>query len=202
MESGSTEQKIIAAARDLFTERGFAATRIRDIAAAAGTNVALLNYYFRSKENLFRIIVHADLEVLFALLIPLIADEKRTLREKIDVLAGQYTDLLLKREGLPLFILNEMKAHRHILPDEFKNLHTRLEPVILKELKDKNIEQIGYTDLFVNTISFILFPFIGKQMLFSMGFFHSEEEFVKYVKHREKNISAWVLKMFDAKDKQ
>lgn len=201
MEVGSTEQKIIAAARDLFTERGFAATRIRDIAEAAGTNVALLNYYFRSKENLFRIIVHTDLQVLFAMLIPLITDEKRTLREKIDVLSKQYTDLLLQREGLPLFILNEMKANRDVLPEEFKNLRTQLEPAILRELKNQNIAQSEYTDLFVNTISFILFPFIGKPMLFTMGFFRSETEFVQYVRHREKKISTWVLQAFNENQK-
>lgn len=201
MEVDSTEQKIITAARELFTERGFAATRIRDIAESAGTNVALLNYYFRSKENLFRIIVHDDLQVLFTLLIPLVTDEKLTLREKIDALAKQYTDLLLQREGLPLFILNEMKANRSILPEEFKNLHTRLEPVVLRELKNQNTDQIAYTDLFVNTISFILFPFIGKPMLFAMGFFRSGKEFVQYVRQREKKISTWALQTFNENQK-
>ena len=49
----STEQKIKNAARKVFTEKGYAATRTRDIAEAAGINLALLNYYFRSKQKLF-----------------------------------------------------------------------------------------------------------------------------------------------------
>jgi len=47
----STEAKIKAAARVVFHKNGFAATRTRDIAEEAGINLALLNYYFRSKQN-------------------------------------------------------------------------------------------------------------------------------------------------------
>ena len=47
----STEDKIKQAALKLFTKKGYAATRTRDISEAAGINLALLNYYFRSKER-------------------------------------------------------------------------------------------------------------------------------------------------------
>src|ERR1700748_2737311 len=56
-EEISTEEKIKAAAKKLFTQKGFAATRTRDIAEEAGINLALLNYYFRSKEKLFELIM-------------------------------------------------------------------------------------------------------------------------------------------------
>lgn len=51
MKDQSTEQKIIEAARTVFTKKGFAATRTRDIADEAGINLALLNYYFGSKKS-------------------------------------------------------------------------------------------------------------------------------------------------------
>ena len=47
----TTEEKIIDAARKLFTQKGFAATKTRDIAEEAGINLALLNYYFRRSEE-------------------------------------------------------------------------------------------------------------------------------------------------------
>jgi len=53
----STETKIKEAARVVFYKKGFSATRTRDIAEEAGINLALLNYYFRSKEKLFEIIM-------------------------------------------------------------------------------------------------------------------------------------------------
>ncbi len=44
---------IINHAIDLFAEKGFEGTSIRDLAARADVNVAMVNYYFGSKEKLF-----------------------------------------------------------------------------------------------------------------------------------------------------
>ena len=49
----TTEEKIKQAAKAVFQKKGFAATRTRDIAEEADINLALLNYYFRSKEKLY-----------------------------------------------------------------------------------------------------------------------------------------------------
>jgi TetR/AcrR family transcriptional regulator, regulator of cefoperazone and chloramphenicol sensitivity len=49
----TTRDRIIEAAGELFAERGFEATTIRDICQAAGANVAAVNYYFRDKERLY-----------------------------------------------------------------------------------------------------------------------------------------------------
>ena len=67
----STEEKIRAAARKIFTQKGFAATRTRDIAEEAGINLALLNYYFRSKEKLFEQIMIEKVQYLCHTLVPL-----------------------------------------------------------------------------------------------------------------------------------
>ncbi|MCC6572123.1 MAG: helix-turn-helix transcriptional regulator, partial [Chitinophagales bacterium] len=53
----TTEEKITEAARVVFLKKGYAATRTREIAEEARINLALLNYYFRSKEKLFGIIM-------------------------------------------------------------------------------------------------------------------------------------------------
>lgn len=52
-DSSATRAALRAAARKLFIERGFDRTTVRDIAAAAGVNQALLFRYFGSKEALF-----------------------------------------------------------------------------------------------------------------------------------------------------
>ncbi|MEW6735762.1 MAG: CerR family C-terminal domain-containing protein [Acidobacteriota bacterium] len=46
-------QRVLAAAEKLFAEKGVAATSIRDLVREAGVNVAAINYYFGSKENLY-----------------------------------------------------------------------------------------------------------------------------------------------------
>jgi AcrR family transcriptional regulator len=49
-----TRGVIVAAARRLFADAGYEKTSIRDIAAAAGVDPALLRHYFGSKAELFR----------------------------------------------------------------------------------------------------------------------------------------------------
>jgi TetR/AcrR family transcriptional regulator len=53
----STRDQILDAAQASFAARGFVPTTIKDIAAAAGVNSALLYYYFRDKENLYRAVL-------------------------------------------------------------------------------------------------------------------------------------------------
>lgn len=48
-----TREAILAAARELFAERGYDAASIRGIATAAGVDPALVHHYFGTKEQLF-----------------------------------------------------------------------------------------------------------------------------------------------------
>jgi len=55
-DSGSdkgVQDRLLDAAEELFCEHGFEGTSIRDLATAAGCNIASVNYYFGGKENLY-----------------------------------------------------------------------------------------------------------------------------------------------------
>ncbi len=45
--------RLLDSAEELFCEHGFDDTSVRDLAIAAGCNIASVNYYFGSKENLY-----------------------------------------------------------------------------------------------------------------------------------------------------
>ena len=52
MEVTSTRERILDAAADLFVEKGFAATSLREIAERVGVTKAALYYHFTSKDEL------------------------------------------------------------------------------------------------------------------------------------------------------
>jgi AcrR family transcriptional regulator len=54
-------EEIITAALDLFVERGFASTRLDDVAARAGVSKGTLYLYFESKEDLFKAVVRGNI---------------------------------------------------------------------------------------------------------------------------------------------
>jgi AcrR family transcriptional regulator len=107
----STEEKIKEAAAKVFTQKGFAATRTRDIAEEAGINLALLNYYFRSKEKLFDLVMMESLQKFLLGVREILNDVNSSLTEKISQLASHYIDLLKVNTDLPLFILSEIRAN-------------------------------------------------------------------------------------------
>ena len=51
--AGGVRERLLDAAEELFAERGFDGTSIRDLAAAARCNIASVNYYFGGKEKLY-----------------------------------------------------------------------------------------------------------------------------------------------------
>jgi AcrR family transcriptional regulator len=53
-------QELLAAALDLFVERGYAATRLDDVAARAGVSKGTLYLYFTNKEELFMAVVREN----------------------------------------------------------------------------------------------------------------------------------------------
>jgi AcrR family transcriptional regulator len=61
-ESGDTRNRILTAAREEFSERGYEKTSVRGIAKAAGVDSTLVHHYFGTKEQVFE----AAVEVAFA----------------------------------------------------------------------------------------------------------------------------------------
>ncbi|MDX3248024.1 TetR/AcrR family transcriptional regulator [Streptomyces sp. ME18-1-4] len=61
-ESADTRDRILTAAREEFSERGYEKTSVRGIAKAAGVDPALVHHYFGTKEQVFE----AAVEVAFA----------------------------------------------------------------------------------------------------------------------------------------
>jgi TetR/AcrR family transcriptional regulator len=58
--------ELLAAALDLFVEKGYAATRVEEVAQRAGVSKGTLFLYFTSKEELFKAVVRENISGRFA----------------------------------------------------------------------------------------------------------------------------------------
>ncbi len=52
-----TRERILEAAGDIFGQKGFRTATVRQIAEAAGANIAAVNYYFRGKQGLYSAVI-------------------------------------------------------------------------------------------------------------------------------------------------
>ena len=67
-----TKQKLLESAAVLFSEKGYANTSVAEICELAGTNIASVNYHFRSKDALYRDVLKFTFEQAQTLYPPLI----------------------------------------------------------------------------------------------------------------------------------
>ncbi|MEO5682904.1 MAG: TetR family transcriptional regulator [Chitinophagaceae bacterium] len=81
---------IINNALELFAEKGFEGTSIRDLAAKAGVNVAMVNYYFGSKEKLFESLVEERATYTRGVLDEIVNNNSYNDIEKIDRIIDSY----------------------------------------------------------------------------------------------------------------
>jgi AcrR family transcriptional regulator len=80
------KETIIKSATSLFSKKGFEGTSVREIASDAGVNVALINYYFVSKEKLFESVVEYRTLFLKGIFTELINNKSLSPIEKIDII--------------------------------------------------------------------------------------------------------------------
>ena len=192
----STEDKILLAASKVFTEKGFSGTRTRDIAEEAGINLALLNYYFRTKEKLFEQVMKVKIVLLFGQIIPIVTNEKTSLEEKIDLASVKYFDILTKNPNLPIFVLSEIQKKtsdvKSILPFE-KVLNNSF---LMKQIKERKPD-VNPFHFLLNFLSMTVFPFLGKPILQSFDLMN-DVEFQKFVEERKTMVPMWIKMMLNS----
>jgi AcrR family transcriptional regulator len=190
----STEEKLKEAARVVFTRKGYAATTVRDIAAEANINLALVNYYFRSKEKLFELIMSETIQKLFEKIRPIIYDETTTIIEKMESIVDQYLDLLTASPDFPLFIVNDLMSGAKRLPVMTDNGKMFLNSHFIKQLRDLRMEgKINFhpINIIMNMLGMIIFTFLPRPLLLKSGAL-DETEFRAIVEERKKLIPMWL----------
>jgi AcrR family transcriptional regulator len=196
--SDSAEQKIIEAARKLFMQKGYSATKTRDIAAEAGINLALLNYYFRSKEKLFEMIMIDNFRQFIGVIVKMLNDESTTLENKIKNLVATYIDLFLQNGDLPLFILTEIRNHPEKLMGNLPAAPAIFGSVFMRQLQEaieaKKIPPMDPRHLMLNVVGLTIFPFAAQPMLQAIAGLGGKQ-FEEMMLERKELIPAWIQAM-------
>lgn len=192
----STEEKIKEAARKVFSKKGYAATRTRDIAEEAGINLALVNYYFRSKDKLFNEIMHEKVYQLFGTIVPILVNPSLSLDLKISIVADSYIDMLIENPDLPLMVLSEMKNN----PEGF-GMKLQLSPLhkdssLVKQIHERNPD-VNPMQFILSILGMIIFPFVARPVFATMSGMN-KEEFISLMKERKSYINKWVDALLNA----
>jgi len=197
----STEERIKQAARKLFTQHGFAAVRTRDIASEAGINLALLNYYFRSKQKLFDLVMMENFRKFLSGMTVNFQDPSLTIEDRLKRIVAAYVDFLTEFPDLPLFILNEIRGNPSKIAEQIRQEVGPARSAFFKELqtakKDGRIE-LDPAHFIINLVGLTVFPFVARPLLLRVTGV-SDEQFLELMEERKRLVPMWIMMMMTTK---
>ncbi len=196
-----TENRILQAAKKVFIKNGLSGSRMQNIANEAKINKALLHYYFRSKEKLF----DAVFKYAFFKFVPKVEEvmnSKKSLFEKIELMADQYITVLMKNQFIPLFVLHEINRNPKRLYELMQQVG--LNPSILveqiqQEIKKGNIINIRPEQLVVNLLALCVFPVAARPLLQRVFFENNQKRYKQFLESRKKEVPQFVINSIKAK---
>lgn len=138
----NAENDILDAAYKLLSEVGYANVSTREIANAAGVALSQLNYYFKTKDNLYRKIigdaVHRIIEELKG-----VFDESNTRRENFSRMIDYCKDKITEEPSLMKLLLDFTvqamwnKGIRIYIYGLFRELNVLVQKYVIKDNRDQ-----------------------------------------------------------------
>ncbi len=194
--NSEVKERILAVSRHLFIKNGYNSTSVRDIASASDTNVAMVNYYFHSKYNLFEIIFEDALEVLLNRILKVINSDK-PIFELISSWIDAYYETMLEYPQIPIFILNAVNQN----PQSLSKIIQKYQPyeIFLKiterfdqEIEKGNIRETPSLDFLLNIFSLCVFPFIFGNLATNVAGV-SQEEYTVILENHKHYVKEFVI---------
>lgn len=146
VEKTDKKTEILVAARKLFAEFGFEGTSTRQIAKESGANMAMINYYFGSKEGVFLEIMEDKISG-FKTQLNQINDEQIPAKEKLLKVVDQYATRIFSNIGFHKMMHRELSLTQR--PEMFSQIRdamtrnrTVIENIIEKGIADGSFRKV------------------------------------------------------------
>jgi AcrR family transcriptional regulator len=124
--------QIIESAETLFAEKGFNGTSVRDIAEKANVNLAMISYYFGSKDKLLEALFSYRGEYLKITLENMMVDDTMSSMDKMNTVIDHYIEKVMKQQCFSRIMMREQVLN-----------HTGFTAKLIFEMKKRNQELIS-----------------------------------------------------------
>ncbi|MBS1509661.1 MAG: TetR/AcrR family transcriptional regulator [Bacteroidetes bacterium] len=134
MDFNDKQLKIIETAEELFAEMGFSGTSVRDIADKAGVNVAMISYYFGSKEKLLEALFSFRVSASTQILESILKDTQKTPLEKVNMVIDYYVDRFNSNQCFHKIMVREQVASHRIGTSDIIHHYKKRNQDLVKQL--------------------------------------------------------------------
>ncbi|MBD0352045.1 MAG: TetR/AcrR family transcriptional regulator, partial [Flavisolibacter sp.] len=194
--------QIMNTAEKLFSNKGFDGTSVRDIAEEAGVNLAMISYYFGSKEKLMQALFEERTSYIRLRVEDLLKNTHLTPLEKIYQLIDDYVDRVLDRQKFYKIMICEQMLGKNEgviqLLNEIKLKNSELSGKLIKEGQEKGVFRKDVDVVFLqNTmIGTIAQAFINQDYYKVMNHLEDmpEAEFNQFLKNKLSNHIKLIFK--------
>jgi len=124
--------QIMETAEVLFAEKGFNGTSVRDIAEKAHVNLAMISYYFGSKDKLLESLFDYRGEHIKLKLESMVEDKTLGSFEKLDLLIDHYIEKIMNQQCFSRIMVREQVVN-----------HTGITAELITQMKKRNQEIIS-----------------------------------------------------------
>ncbi len=184
--------KILAAAEQLFSERGFAGTSTRDIAASAGVTSAMLHYYFGNKDGLYRAILETAVETVRAFIAEA-AKSQAAASERLTRFIEVESHYILSHANLVRILMREMLSGGQEMVSVFQQHpvtnYSMLRQVIADGVKRKELRPIDVDLAPISLMGMMaIFHLFQPLVLAIIGKSEYDEKFIQQMATHTANI--------------
>ena len=128
---------LIQTAERLFSVKGFEGTSVRDIAEEAGVNIAMISYYFRSKEGLMEALFEKRTEDIKMRVESLLKDDSLSPIEKVDMLIEEHVERVMRDKPFQKIMICEQVINKNpVIINLIREIKVRSTKVIGELIKD------------------------------------------------------------------
>ncbi len=177
--------ELVAAALDLFVERGFAATRLDDVAARAGVSKGTLYLYFESKEALFKAVIEEAIVPLLASAEDVIANDQGTSIDLLRRLLNGWWEQIgaTRLAGVPKLIIAEARNFPAVAQYYHDAVIVRGR-ALLRTLLQRGIERGEFRPLDLETAIYVIYAPLMMLVVWrsSLCFCAKETDLATYLK--------------------
>ena len=180
-----TEQKIIQSAEKLFYQKGKAGTSMQLIADDAGINRTLLNYYYRSKDQLFEAVFRKAMS-RFVPDVAALMHTEGSFEAYVPAVVEKIIDTMLENPQIPIFVLQELSSNPNRMPQIMKEMGINPETTLDKMAADiPDIAGMDPRQVILNLISLCIFPFAARAVVLDILYGGDEAAYIEAMKERK-----------------
>lgn len=185
-----TEEKIIASAEKLFYQKGKSGTSMQDIADDAGINRTLLNYYYRSKDQLFEAVFRKAMGSFVPNLAAMLQSDM-PFQDYVPVLIETVIDAMIRNPQIPIFVLQELSSNPERMPQIIKEMGIDPSIAIKKMDEEGRVPKamgMEPRQVILNILSLCIFPFAARSVVTEILFNGDNDAYIEAMEERKKLI--------------